>query len=143
MYKFIDKLPCYGGIIFDETKQYVLLVVKNDTGHYGFPKGKRNKNETSIQTALREIYEETSLTQEDLSFINMDKDITEKSINNNPNIGYFVATSNKNKKICVIDQDEGLTVCWKNIEELNNILPERKIIVLSEALRIIYNDQKI
>ena len=47
-----------GCIIINDNK--VLLVQQND-GHWGFPKGHMEENETEIQTAIREVKEETNL----------------------------------------------------------------------------------
>ena len=52
-----------GIILFNENK--VLLLQHNDIGnargHWDFPKGHMEKGETEIQTALREVEEETGL----------------------------------------------------------------------------------
>ena len=50
-----------GAIIFDKDK---VLVIKQVKGHWGFPKGHVEKGETEIETALREIKEETNLEVE-------------------------------------------------------------------------------
>jgi 8-oxo-dGTP pyrophosphatase MutT (NUDIX family) len=38
------------------------FLVKQKAGHWGFPKGHPEKNETAQQTAMRELQEETGLT---------------------------------------------------------------------------------
>ncbi|BAP39655.1 bis(5'-nucleosyl)-tetraphosphatase [Metamycoplasma canadense] len=43
-----------------ESKLYVLLV-QQTAGHWTFPKGHVEKNETEIETALREVKEETNV----------------------------------------------------------------------------------
>ena len=45
------------------TVNYLLIKAKDD-GFCGFPKGHMENNETEIETALRETYEETSLNVE-------------------------------------------------------------------------------
>lgn len=47
-----------GIIVFDEEDR--VLVVKHNKGHYGFPKGHVEENETEEETALRETKEETN-----------------------------------------------------------------------------------
>jgi 8-oxo-dGTP pyrophosphatase MutT (NUDIX family) len=53
--------PSAGGIILN-TKNEVLLVNEGD-GFWGFPKGRPEKDETLLETAVREIAEETGLTE--------------------------------------------------------------------------------
>lgn len=49
---------CCGAIIIDNKK---VLIVKHQKGHFDFPKGHVENNETEVETALREVKEETSL----------------------------------------------------------------------------------
>ena len=46
-----------GIIVFDDDK---VLLIKSQLGHYGFPKGHVEENETEEETALREVKEETN-----------------------------------------------------------------------------------
>ena len=50
-----------GAVIFDGDK---VLVIQQVKGHWGFPKGHVENGETEIETALREIKEETNLDVE-------------------------------------------------------------------------------
>lgn len=50
-----------GAIIIDNDK---ILVLQQVAGHWGFPKGHVEEGETEIQTAKREIKEETNLDVE-------------------------------------------------------------------------------
>ncbi len=50
-----------GAVIFDNDK---VLILKQVQGHWGFPKGHVENNETEIETAIREIKEETNLDVE-------------------------------------------------------------------------------
>ena len=47
-----------GAVIFDGDK---ILVIQQAEGHWGFPKGHVEEGETEVQTAIREIKEETNL----------------------------------------------------------------------------------
>ena len=38
-----------------------VLIIKHNQGHYGFPKGHVEKNETEQETAIRETKEETNI----------------------------------------------------------------------------------
>lgn len=55
--KFSDSV---GGILLNNKTGYMALV-KMENGKWGFPKGKPKGDETKLQTAHREIYEETGI----------------------------------------------------------------------------------
>ena len=57
--KKIEK--CCGCIIIKDNK---VLLIKQTQGHWGFPKGHVEDNETEIETAIREVKEETNLDVE-------------------------------------------------------------------------------
>ena len=51
-----------GAIVYteqDEVRKF--LLIKNESGHIGFPKGHIELNETEFETAVREVFEETGL----------------------------------------------------------------------------------
>ena len=54
---------CCGFIVYklDDDGQKYLLLYQRETGTWSFPKGHMNPGETEMQTALRELYEETGL----------------------------------------------------------------------------------
>ena len=62
-----------GCIIIENNK---VLLIHQTKGHWGFPKGHIEENETEFDTALREVKEETNLDVE----INVEKRYTEKYI---------------------------------------------------------------
>ena len=49
---------CCGCIIIKNNK---VLLIKQTKGHWGFPKGHVEEGETEIETAIREVKEETNL----------------------------------------------------------------------------------
>ena len=59
-----------GAIIFDKDK---ILVIQQKEGHWGFPKGHVEEGETEVETAIREIKEETNLdvNEDDLELIDI------------------------------------------------------------------------
>jgi bis(5'-nucleosidyl)-tetraphosphatase len=49
-----------GAVVFTRTNDvYEFLIITHKAGHHGFPKGHVEAGETEVQTALREVYEET------------------------------------------------------------------------------------
>ncbi len=59
----MPKEKSVGGTIFKEGNPRQFLLLHYNAGHWGFPKGHVEENETEEQTLLREIHEETSLTK--------------------------------------------------------------------------------
>lgn len=55
-----DEKSC-GCIIIEDGK---VLLVKQTQGHWGFPKGHVEENETEVETAIREVKEETNIDVE-------------------------------------------------------------------------------
>lgn len=53
-----------GCIVFNNGK---ILLVKHKKGHIGFPKGHPEENETEMETAKREVIEETNIDVEIIS----------------------------------------------------------------------------
>lgn len=52
-----------GSVIFYRSKRGIeYLLLKHDLGHWDFPKGHTEKDETTLETARREIKEETGLS---------------------------------------------------------------------------------
>ena len=82
--------PCAGIIVInvDET-----VLVSTQNGNYSFPKGKRNKNETSLETAWRELGEETGLEKKHVKLID-DFTIDELSDKGNIAIRYYILNLN-------------------------------------------------
>ena len=59
----MEKEKSCGAIVYKKVKEDIkfLLVFQSGTENYSFPKGHVEANETEIETALREIKEETNL----------------------------------------------------------------------------------
>ncbi|MFH1714746.1 MAG: NUDIX domain-containing protein [Elusimicrobiota bacterium] len=50
-------------VVFKKNNSHEYLLVQHKALHWGFPKGHINPNETSIETALRELDEETGIKE--------------------------------------------------------------------------------
>lgn len=105
-----------GAIIFNEGK---VLVVKQTSGFYGFPKGHVEIGETEKETAIREVKEETGL---DIKIIS-DKRYTQSYIvkeNVHKDVVFFIAKlENNNEKRQVEEIEE---ILWIDINEVEKIL---------------------
>lgn len=58
----MDKEKSCGSVIFRKDNELQVLVIRQNQGHWCFPKGHVEKDETERETALREVREETGLT---------------------------------------------------------------------------------
>jgi 8-oxo-dGTP pyrophosphatase MutT (NUDIX family) len=80
---------CCGVIVVNDKSEKEVILVKNFAGNYSFPKGKRKEGEFAIETAIREMYEETGLTVCDVEIdLNV---VREEPLTNHPEIQYFPA----------------------------------------------------
>lgn len=55
----MEKEKSCGAIVYNQNNE--VLVVKHNAGHWDFPKGHMEANETEQQTAIREVKEETNI----------------------------------------------------------------------------------
>ena len=96
-----------------------VLLIKQNHGHIGFPKGHVEENESEIETAIRETKEETNIDVEVLKdykyFINY-------NVNNkvNKDVIFYLA---KPISFDVKSQDvEVADVMWVDIDKVNEVL---------------------
>ena len=123
------KVPCSGIIVFDKDKT---ILVATKLGNFSFPKGKRDKGETDLETAWRELREETGLTSEHVQLITNEY-FDELSSKGNPSIRYFVGRLVKQLDIITFDEEELATVAWYGIDEALSLIKfktERKNILV-------------
>ena len=123
-----------GCIIIKDNK---VLLIKQTKGHWGFPKGHVKKNETEIETAIREVKEETNLDVE----IDANKRYTMEYVTDKGKLkqvvlfiakcigGEIKAQECEVNDIKWLDFDEAIeTITYDNTRELfKEILKERKI----------------
>lgn len=55
-----EREKSYGAVIINEKKEFLLIRHRNG-GHWDFPKGHKEEGESSKETAMREVFEETGL----------------------------------------------------------------------------------
>lgn len=107
-----------GCVVFNDGK--VLLVRQRD-GHFGFPKGHVESEETEYETATREVFEETNVHVEIIPGYRYQMNYIPK---NNPSVSkdvvYFLA---KPLNTDITPQEgEIAEVCWLDINEVTNKL---------------------
>lgn len=101
-----------GCIVLDNNK---VLLVKHNVGHWDFPKGHMELGETEIETAIREVKEETNIDV--IIPNNKDKYIVEYSPKENvwKQVIFFVAEKIGGE---IIPQKEEIeTIQWFELEE--------------------------
>ena len=105
-----------GCIIIEDNR---VLLVKHQKGHWGFPKGHVEKNETEMETAIREVKEETNL---DVKIVDntrfVEEYITDKG--NEKEVVYFYA-----KKVGgeIKSQEEEVSETkWFSFEEARQVI---------------------
>ncbi len=120
---------------FKDNRLQFLLICHVNGKHWAFPKGHVEKDETEIETALREIKEETGLDieiearfRETVSY-NVNKDIIKEVV-------YFVASTKLDSDKLNIQKEELLDAKWLDYKTAHSIITfdnDRKIIEKAKA----------
>ena len=112
----MKQIKSCGCIVLHDDK---VLLIKQHQGFYGFPKGHMEKNETEIETALRETKEETGID----AILDKEKrfEISYYTRKNNfKTVVYFLAHP-KNIEI-KIQEKEIIEAKWVSINDVEGIL---------------------
>ena len=108
-----------------------VLLVQHKQGHWSFPKGHVEDEESHLETATRELFEETHLHIQQLlcdepfyetyRFQKSGKDVEKR-------VGYFIAEVTGNE---IIDKKELASSCWTTFDQAEQIItfPESKRIL--------------
>lgn len=107
------KPSCCGIIVFD---QDLTILVKTQHGNFSFPKGKRKKRENDLETAWRELEEETGLTSDNVELLH-NFYIDECSSKGNITTRYFVGYIKKTAERISFNPNELAGVIWFNIQD--------------------------
>ena len=101
----------------------VLLVEsKRKTFQYSFPKGRRNKDEPTLETAKRELHEETGLTENDYALFPDRWYIEYRSDTGKPHIVYYAAELvNQEAILSPIDTKEIIAANWFQPQDIYNM----------------------
>ncbi len=121
-----------GAIIYNSNNE--VLVVKHNAGHWDFPKGHVEENETEVQTALREVKEETNVDVHIYENIKYESHYSPKE-NVEKTVIFFLARSISDT---LVKQDAEIAdIGWYSYEDALNILTYDNA---KEILKKSYND---
>ncbi len=139
--KFKQEKSC-GAVVYNP-KKHSFLIIKMLNGNWGFPKGHTEDQETDIQTAIREVTEETGINIEIL-------DGFKKSIKYIPfpevlkEVIFFIGITEEEK--ITIDKDEIEDYMWCSYEEALKMItykPQRDVMESSlKYIKNYYGDDK-
>ena len=139
--KFKREKSC-GAVVYNP-KKHSFLIIKMLNGNWGFPKGHTEDQETDIQTAIREVMEETGINIEIL-------DGFKKSIKYIPfpevlkEVIFFIGITEEEK--VTIDKDEIEDYMWCSYEEALKMItykPQRDVMESSlQFIKNYYGDDK-
>lgn len=119
---FMDKMiqeKSTGFLVFQENEERKFLLLHYPAGHWDYPKGHIEKGETEIQTALRELEEETGISENDIELIQgfretIDYFYHKRYDMSHKRVVYFLGES-KTKDVNISREHQGYT--WLGYEE--------------------------
>lgn len=125
----------YGVIVFLKDKNRFLLLCHLD-GHWGAPKGHKEKSETDKEAALRELKEETGITKIDLldlPLIYEEYDFFRNGIKTHKINGYFVGLVEDEK--VKIQEREIADYKWMTEQEIIEIVKHDSIKIVLKKVK--------
>lgn len=107
--------------------QYLLLLIHELGGYWGFPKGHSEPGETNIETAMRELCEETGVDECDIiddfshtkkySFNKNDQQIEKEVV-------FYLGIVNEEKEI--LQNNEVQEAKWLSFEDASEKIPQKE-----------------
>lgn len=125
--KLVKKEISAGFVIyFGESDMREFLLVKHREGHWAFPKGHSNRYESHLETAFRELKEETGIMNPELlsDKVSLEESYYIEKYNVNKTVYYFIGkTDSKEVKI---DKKEIIDYEWCNTNDAFNKITYNK-----------------
>ena len=140
------KVKSFGVIpIFKDKDVYKILIVQNSKGgHWGLPKGTPEKGEEPLQTAIRELFEETGLkdvkVEEGKTFIESPYSFEKSGITYEKTNSYFISFVNQMTKGDDLDQIDEIR--WVTFDEARKTLTNESIIKVVDELERYLEENK-
>lgn len=129
--------PCAGVVVLRKRDDAVeCLLVQTPQGQWGFPKGKRNRGESVLDNALRELFEETGLMRLQLA-LRDDLHFDERSDKGNLAVRYLAATLTDPDATLIPARSELADVRWWPVAEASGLLKPARREVLQAVLTAI------
>ena len=115
----IKEKSCGGVILKKVDDKYLVLLIKHNVGHWSFPKGHVENNETEEETAKREIMEETGLL---VSFVPGFRKVVTYSPKDGvlKDVVFFLALSNSD--VVSLQEEEVSDYNWCSFSEAYDII---------------------
>ncbi|MFA5652123.1 MAG: NUDIX domain-containing protein [Candidatus Paceibacterota bacterium] len=136
----MKKVIAYGAIpIFKDQNEYKILIVKNTKGkHWGLPKGTHEKGETPLETATRELREETGIEGYK---IELEPSFSESHTYEIDGVGYYKTNT---YYTCFVDKmfigdklDEIDEARWVSFEEAEKTITHKSCLEIVEKLKLL------
>lgn len=129
--------PCAGVVVLRRGEaEAECLLVQTPEGHWGFPKGKRNRSESVLDNALRELFEETGLMRLQLA---LREDVSVDEVSNKGNLAarYLGATLTDPTAVLVPASGELRDARWWTVTRALGLLrPSRREVLRAVLARV-------
>jgi|SRR5882724_2825190 len=127
--------PCAGIVVFriQDGGTYQCILVQTHRGTWGFPKGSREHGESSLDNALRELREETSIDEHQIRLIPATP-ADELSKYGDLRVRYFAALLLDAEARLVREPEEHRAIDWFTIPRALELLQEPRRRVLNRLL---------
>jgi tRNA nucleotidyltransferase (CCA-adding enzyme) len=132
-------------VYFEFPRSTKYLIVKHKKGHWSFAKGHKEKDESSIQTARRELFEEAGIKE--VEFLAKKILAREKYFFNDRNkskvrkvVSYFIAKSGTSK--IRIDNKEIINYKWCTLNAADRILTYRQSRKIIKKVDVLIRNKK-